>query len=175
MAAQGVRILDVADDEVHMSHFKRLCSSYLEWLAEDLDFQGVDDELATLPGVYSRSNRGVLLLAANGDDFVGTVALRPLRGKQVDGLLDIEGIAVEDICELKRLFVDPSSQQRGIGELLVRRVLDVAREYGYKAIVCDTLERLTTANRLYSRLGFQKCVAYSHCPLEGPLHFFLKL
>lgn len=166
----------LADDQQgKLDAFKRLCRSYLAWLGEDLGFQAVDDELDTLPGVYAERNNGVLLVAECDGEYAGTAALRPLRGKQADGVEEIEGISVDDIAELKRLWVDSSFQRRGIGEALTRECLEVARRKGYKAVVCDTLERLTAANALYERIGFKKTMAYSYCPLEGPLHFFYRL
>ena len=164
-----------ADPQAELDAFKRLCRSYLGWLGEDLGFQAVDDELDTLPGVYAERNNGVLLVAKCDGEYAGTAALRPLRGKQAEGVEEIEGISVDDIAELKRLWVDSSFQRRGIGEALTRECLEVARRRGYKAVVCDTLERLTAANALYEHMGFKKTVAYSYCPLEGPLHFLYRI
>ena len=162
-------------DQAKLDAFKRLCRSYLEWLGEDLGFQAVDDELETLPGVYAASNRGTLLVAVSDGEYAGTAALRPLRGKQADGVEEIEGIPVDDIAELKRLYVDTPYKRRGIGEKLTLECIDRARRFGYKAVVCDTLERLEAANALYERVGFKKCMAYSYCPLDGPLHFVFVL
>lgn len=161
-----------------LDEFKRLALAYLDWLSEDLDFQGVDDELSTLPGVYAESNRGVLLLAGiQGvqQTMVGTVAIRPLAGKQRDGIHMINSINIDDICELKRLFVGPEYQRNGIGRQLVLEAMSHARRMGYKAMVLDTLKRLEAANRMYESLGFTYCIDYSHCPLDGPLHFFVLL
>jgi putative acetyltransferase len=163
------------DDHVKLQAFQRLARSYLNWLGEDLGFQAVDDELDTLPGVYATSNRGVLLVAACDGGYAGTAALRPLQGKQADGIDEIEGISVDHIAELKRLYVDTPYQKHGMGEALTRACLEAARRYGYKAVVCDTLERLSSANALYERIGFRKTMPYSYCPLDGPLHFIFTL
>ena len=58
-----------------------------------------------------------------------------------------------------------SHQRRGIGEALTMACIESARKMGYKAVCCDTLERLTAANALYKRMGFKPTVAYSFCPL----------
>ncbi len=160
-----------------MDAFKRLAVAYLDWLSEDLHFQGVDDEMATLPGVYAEDNRGVMLLAtpSQGGTSVGTAAIRPLQGKQRGGIEEINGLPVSDVCELKRVFVDVEHQRQGIGKRLVQEAISIAVQYGYRAMVLDTLERLEGANRMYYALGFENCIDYSHCPLEGPLYFFLRL
>ena len=161
-----------------LEEFKRLAVAYLDWLSEDLDFQGVDDELTTLPGVYAESNNGVLLLASipgEQEVTVGTAAIRPLAGKQREGIDQVNSIKVDDICELKRVFVDPEYQKNGVGRQLVLEAMSHARRLGYKAMVLDTLKRLEAANRMYYSLGFENCIDYSHCPLDGPSHFYINL
>lgn len=165
-----------------LQQLKDLAIAYLEWLSEDLHFQGVDDELSTLPGAYSRDNRGAMFIATVKDkednstqNGVGTAAIRPLIGKQVDSVTQISGYTIDEICELKRLFVLPEHQGLGVGRSLVQRVLDEAAALGYKAIVLDTLERLEGANCLYKSMGFVPCEAYSHCPLDGAMYFLKTL
>ena len=163
---------------IQLQQFKELAIAYLEWLSEDLHFQGVDDELSSLPGACSRDRRGAMFIATVGDkeddstpNGVGTAAIRPLTGKHVDSVTQISGFNIDEVCELKRLFVRPEHQGLGIGRTLVRRALDEAAALGYKAIVLDTLERLEGANYLYKSMGFTPCEAYSHCPLEGAMYF----
>jgi GNAT superfamily N-acetyltransferase len=176
MPGQDVQIVRVQTPS-QLDAFKRLAVAYLDWLSEDLHFQGVDDEMATLPGVYAEDNKGVMLLATlpEGGTSVGTAAIRPLQGKQRSGIEEINGLPVADICELKRVFVDVEHQRHGIGKRLVKEAISIAAQYGYKAMVLDTLERLEGANRMYYALGFENCIDFSHCPLEGPLYFFLRL
>ena len=66
----------------------------------DLCFQGFEQELAELPGRYANP-RGEILLAPGA----GVVALRPLS---------------DDICEMKRLYVQPHARGRGLGARLAR-------------------------------------------------------
>jgi len=180
----SVNIIRVANgSQAQLEEFKRLAVAYLDWLSEDLHFQGVDDELSTLPGVYAEDNKGVLLIATLDTPLtdttkavaVGTAAIRPLKGKQRQGIDSIDGIDVSEICELKRVFVDVDHQKKGIGKRLVEEAIRIAKGYGYKAMVLDTLKRLEAANRMYYSLGFENCIDYSHCPLDGPLYFILKL
>lgn len=162
--------------------FRDLNKHYLTWLNEDLGFQSIDQEMQNLPGNYDRNKGGCILLAysmaseiENGDDekeCVGVVALRPLRGKHLEGITEVSGIPIENICEMKRLFVMPQWQRRGIGMKLVEDIQEKAKELGYSGMVLDTLERLTASNSLYRKAGFQNCPAYNICPLEGPLWFF---
>eukprot|EP00884_Botryococcus_braunii_P007658 jgi/Botrbrau1/16894/Bobra.150_2s0107.1 len=43
---------------------------------------------------------------------------------------------------------------------------------GYKAVVLDTLERLTAANKLYAGLGFEQCAPYYRNPLPGVIYWY---
>jgi putative acetyltransferase len=170
-----------------MEAFRQVNKLYLDWLNEDLGFQGVDEEMATLPGNYGPASGGCMLVAyaaypttgggeaPKKESVVGVVALRTLTGKHIDGLLDINNIPIERICEMKRLFVLPEWQRRGVGNLLVDAILTRGKEMGYELMVLDTLERLHASNALYAKMGFEACTPYSLCPLEGPLWFSKRL
>lgn len=178
-------------NQQQLKEFRRVTAAYLEWLGEDLSFQQIEAELASLPGSYAADKRGAMLLAysraadagaassgtGEGLECVGAVALRPLAGHTstvpADG--SVAGHRLADVCEMKRLFVMPGHHGLGAGAALVRALLPAAAALGYRAMVLDTLERLEGANRLYRRLGFQPCERYNDCPLPGVLYFALQL
>lgn len=60
----------------------------------------------------------------------------------------------EDI-ELKRVFVHPECQGRGIGTKLVSLLVEWATELGYKRIILETGNILSEACAVYKKLGFQ--------------------
>lgn len=60
----------------------------------------------------------------------------------------------EDI-ELKRVFVHPECQGRGIGTKLVSLLVEWAVELGYKRIILETGNILSEACAVYKKLGFQ--------------------
>ena len=131
-----------------------LFREYAASLGVDLSFQGFDEELASLPGDYAPP-RGRLLLADGG-----CVALRPLAG---------------DLCEMKRLYVRPSSRGTGLGRALVQRVIDEARAIGYRAMRLDTLPSMTAAAAMYRAFGFREIEPYRFNPVEGTKYFELEL
>eukprot|EP00887_Chlorella_sp_A99_P002050 scaffold18.g2050.t1 len=163
-----------------LADFRAATCAYLEWLGEDLGFQGVERELASLPGSYAEEHRGAMLLAYDadpgapgGEACVGAVALRPLAGHTATlGVGDaVGGVPLPAVCEMKRLFVLPGHHGRGAGAALVRALLEEGARLGYRLMVLDTLERLASANRLYAALGFAPCPRYNDCPLPGVLYF----
>jgi ribosomal protein S18 acetylase RimI-like enzyme len=129
-------------------HARSLIRQYETWLDIDLSFQGIDAELAGLEQVYGPPS-GCMILALDGDDVVGCVGLRALG----DGY-----------CEMKRMFVLPGHQGKGIGSLLLTRFMEMADALGYRYVRLDTIPRLQEALRLYRRAGFKEIAAYYHNP-----------
>ena len=154
-----VHIAEVVTEE-DIEHVRRLFRAYADWLDVDLCFQEFDAELATLPGIYAPP-RGRLLLARVGGEVAGCVGLRPLE---------------DDICEMKRLWMEPGFAGRGIGRSLAEAIVDAGRELGYRAMRLDTMPaRLKAAGHIYETLGFKKIPDYYHNPLDGAVMFELEL
>jgi ribosomal protein S18 acetylase RimI-like enzyme len=132
---------------------RRLFREYVTELGVDLDFQGFEAELAGLPGRYAPPS-GALLLWDQG----ACVALRDLG----DG-----------VCEMKRLYVQPSIRRDGAGRALTAAIVSRGRSLGYSSMVLDTLEHMTPAQNLYASLGFERCEAYYDNPLSDVVYMRL--
>lgn len=65
-------------------------------------------------------------------------------------------VAAHDEGEFRMLAVAPEARNMGVGEALVRLVLDRFREQGATAVVMSTLPQMGDAHRLYERLGFER-------------------
>jgi ribosomal protein S18 acetylase RimI-like enzyme len=138
---------------------RRLFVEYQAALGVDLCFQGFEEELATLPGNYSRPG-GRLLLAVDGAAILGGIGLRALRGSD---------------CEMKRLYVRPEGRGRGLGRMLAEAVIGEARQAGYHRILLDTLSAMKEAQALYRSLGFKEIAPYYSNPIEGTSYMALSL
>ncbi len=123
---------------------KQLFHDYANWLPIDLDFQGFEEEMKTFPEKYI-----LLLLAKEGNTPVGAVGLIPHKSGS---------------CEMKRLFVSPNIQSKGVGRALCDRLISEAKTAGYKTMVLDTLARLKPAVALYKKLGFTEIEPYNINP-----------
>lgn len=73
----------------------------------------------------------------------------------------------ENYCELQRMFLTSSARGLGIGQTLMNKCLDFAREAGYKMVYIETFENMYDARKLYERSGFK----YSDQRLGNTGHF----
>ncbi len=133
---------------------RELFSEYGRSLGIDLSFQDFDRELETLPGKYA-APEGAVILARLGSTACGCVALRRIE---------------EGSCEMKRLYVRPDARGLGIGAELVRRIIEVGRERGYRLMRLDTLPTMKSAIALYSSFGFRTIPAYTYNPIHGAVY-----
>jgi len=115
-----------------------------------------------LRNAEARDREAELWIAVGPDDrdVLGTVTLcregSPWRE-----------IGVADEGEFRMLAVAPHAQGQGVGEALVRHVLDRFREEGALAVVLSTTPGMVAAHRLYERLGFSRCPERDWEPLPG--------
>ncbi len=139
---------------------RQLFKEYAAWLEIDLCFQNFDVELAGLPGDYAPP-RGRLLLAVDGDQIAGCIALR----KMADG-----------ICEMKRLFVRAAFRGKGLGRELAGNIIRNATKIGYERMRLDTLPgRMDKAIALYRELGFKEIAPYYNNPVPDAMFMELVL
>jgi GNAT superfamily N-acetyltransferase len=108
------------------------------------DAGAFEDELATLPGDYGGPD-GALLLGYCEGTAAGCVALRRLDA---------------EACEMKRMFVYPQFQGKGLGRALGDAVVREARSLGYSVMRLDTSVRQIEAQQLYARFGFRRIEPY---------------
>ncbi len=128
-----------------------LFREYVSSLSEDISFQNVDSELATLPGKYAPPG-GVVLVARDGAEAAGAVAYRMVE---------------PGVCEMKRLYVRPAFRGSGLGRELAEELIEHARRNGYRTMLLDTLASMGAARALYRDLGFVPVAAYYDNPLPG--------
>src|SRR6185436_7781998 len=142
-----------------LAEVRTLFGEYSRLVSEALCFQNFDQELEALPGQYAPPD-GELLIARDGQDAAGCVALRRLA--------DGSG-------EMKRMYVRDAYRGSGLGRRLALAIIDEARKRKYGRVVLDTLPKLAPAIALYRDLGFRETGPYLPSPTPGAICFELKV
>lgn len=137
----------------------QLFKEYAAWLAVDLGFQHFDEELENLKTMYNDIDGGIILCKQN-NEFIACVAIR----KNTTG-----------IAELKRMYVQPAYQQKGIGEMLLQKAIALAKICKYSFIRLDTLDYMKPAINLYTKNGFYAIPSYYNNPISTAVYFEKKL
>lgn len=149
-----------AESAVHIAQVRDLFIEYADSLGFSLCFQNFDKELEGLPGAYAPPS-GRLLLAEYYGELAGCVALRRLDA---------------EIAEMKRLYLRPALRGKGLGRILAERIIQEAREIGYRRMRLDTVEPvMKTAVAMYRELGFREIASYTENPVKGALYMELNL
>lgn len=147
---------------------RELILEYAKWLGVDLCFQGIDEELKSLPGAYA-APLGRLLIAGTPGSAFACIALRSL-GTHSNSSDDQRRTG-----EVKRLYVRPSHRNQGWARHLTKALLEEARAIGYRELKLDTLDWMTAARSLYADMGFEECAPYYANPLPGVIYMKLQL
>lgn len=126
--------------------------------------------------------RAVDILGSEARDYVPTVIDKvcgdaPPRG--VFYLIEDDGVVVgmgglrrlaDGVAELKRVYVRPSQRGKGLGELILRRILDDARAFGYRCIRLDSAPFMKSAQALYRAKGFVERASYAGVEVPEAFH-----
>ena len=119
----------------------------IDWLERFFVVEPIDREVLSDPETHILAPGGRVLFAIDEGRAVGTVALK----HEGDG-----------VYELTKMAVDPASQGRGIGALLMEGALDAFSRMRGRELFLESSSKLDTALRLYERFGF------SHRPAPRP-------
>lgn len=155
-AGVSVRLLQAAAPH-EWAAARGLVREYAASLDVDLSFQNFEEELQHFATEYAPPG-GAFILAEEAGRYLACIGVRRFSA---------------DVGEIKRLYVSPAARGRGLGRVLVERIIVVARDIGYRSLLLDTLPFMKQAQALYLSLGFEPTTAYRFNPIEGSA--FLRL
>jgi putative acetyltransferase len=152
-------LVKVPTTTAQLDQVRDLMRAFIDWhrqrhrediqlIDQYFDSTTFEDELAALPDKYAPP-RGTLLLATHDGSPAGCVALRETGAHA---------------CEMKRMFVYPHLQGKGVGRALAQALIEQARAIGYQSMRLDTSIRQDEAKGLYQRLGFRVIEPYYELP-----------
>lgn len=151
-------IIDVRSSD-KLREVRALFQEYWDSFAFSPCFQHFDRELRALPGEYAPP-AGRLGLSMVEEQPAGCIAMRSVDART---------------CEMKRLYVRPAYRGGGVGNALVRWIIEQARVAGYRGLYADTMPVMREALAMYERIGFTRTAPYTEEPTDGAVYLFLPL
>lgn len=139
---------------------RELFVEYASTLGVDLAFQNFSNELENISAEYGPPARCIYFVYTLDGFAIGCFAIRKFE---------------DSICELKRMYLRRDFQGKGIGKLMLRKAMAVAKELGYKHMRLDTLPTMESAIRLYNAIGFYEILPYRFNPVAGTKYFEIEL
>lgn len=122
---------------------------------------GPDDPyVERLRDAAARADQAELWVAVEGVDVLGTVTSCPPGSSWRE-------LAAENEGEFRMLAVHPSARGRGVGASLAGLCEERARDQGATAMVLSSLREMSTAHRVYERLGYARAPERDWDPAPG--------
>jgi GNAT superfamily N-acetyltransferase len=160
MSTKNILQLKSADTEADYALAKNLFLEYASQLGVDLSFQNFAREIETIREEYSPPSGSLFLAVDNELNAVGCFGIRKFK---------------DSICELKRMYLQKEFHGLGLGSMMLKKSIDVARDLGYGRMRLDTLPTMTAAISLYQRFRFYEIPPYRFNPVEGTKYFEIRL
>ena len=152
--------MEIVDGKPYIDQVKSLIIEYTNRLGRDLTFQNIEDELEDLARKYTPPEGELLVAIDTGGNAGGMIAYHHHSKNR---------------CEMKRLYVKPDFRGAKLGELLIRELLERAKQAGYQEMVLDTIAPLQSAIHLYQKFGFAECEPYYDNPMNDVIYMKKKL
>ncbi|MQP52973.1 MULTISPECIES: GNAT family N-acetyltransferase [unclassified Flavobacterium] len=67
----------------------------------------------------------------------------------------------DSVCELQKMYFAPEIRGTGYAEKIIEKCLEYAKTQGFEICYLETLSFMTTAQKLYKRIGFEN--------IDGPM------
>lgn len=101
-----------------------------------------DPILDTLYEVY-QAPRSVYYVVEKDGKVVGGCGVAPLENGDTS------------VCELQKMYFAPEIMGTGYAEKIIEKCLEFAKTQGFEICYLETLSFMTTAQKLYKRIGFE--------------------
>jgi GNAT superfamily N-acetyltransferase len=151
----GFELRPVLDDE--LAEVGRLTS---EVYVVDGFLTATDGYVRHLADAARRAREAEVWVAVGDGELWGTVTFcRPGS--------PFREIGRDDEGEFRMLAVAPAARGRGVGQALVELCVRRSRELGYAGVRMSSMDLMTSAHRVYERLGFVRAPEDDWSPEPG--------
>jgi len=104
------------------------------------DLSGTDRDIADIEAHYIRRGGVFEIIEDENGELLGTVGLYPMTKETV---------------ELRKMYFSKKLRGKGFGKKTLQRMIETAREMGFKKIYLETATVLKEAVALYEKFGFE--------------------
>jgi GNAT superfamily N-acetyltransferase len=134
-----------------------------QWITTLFTLEPADSAVLDDPHTAVVAKGGQVLLARDGDEIVGCVAVV----REGHGPASANPSPVAPVYEISKMAVSPDHRGRGFGRILLQAAIDHARALGATTLFLGSSTKLATAVHLYEQAGFV------HVPPEeiGPMPY----
>lgn len=108
-----------------------------------------DPEVDAMTAAYTGRPDHLFLVVEVDGAVRGCAGYAPLEGSDPD----------RRIAELRKMYFQPELRGRGIGRLLLEKLLVRMRDAGFRSCYLETFSGMTAAQALYRKLGFTEICA----------------
>lgn len=112
----------------------------IEWLETFFYVEDYDREVLSNPEKYILNKGGHIFFARYQEKIVGTVALMPMKE--------------QNVYELTKMGVSPTFRGLKIGQKLMQKCIDFAKEQAFNKLVLYSNRKLENAIYIYRKYGF---------------------
>jgi len=106
----------------------------------ELDKNGTDKDIADIETHYLKRGGIFELLEDENGNLLGTIGLYPMDAETI---------------ELRKMYFAKELRGKGYGKKMLERMIEKARELGFKKIYLETAKVLREAVYLYEKFGFK--------------------
>jgi GNAT superfamily N-acetyltransferase len=148
-------LIKTVQTDIQYQEVRRLIEEYAASRNFDAALAKIFVELDQLAEYYP-----LMLIAYWKNQAAGCVAIQVLE---------------EGICEMKRMYVSPDFRGQGIGQELIKSIVEAAKNRNFRRIRLDTHPQMLAAQKLYQNFGFKEIERYNQNPIPGIRFFELQL
>lgn len=117
--------------------FQNLCQK-LDDFQNNIFPERVNLEMSALDGLEKIEK---IFIIYDGNCAIASGGLKPVNS---------------EIAELSRMYTDDNYRGQGLAKIIIKKIIDYAKEEGYKKIILDTWQDSISARKLYVSLGFKE-------------------
>ena len=109
----------------------------------------------TPQGIKAYIEEGSMYIYCENGKIIGAMAVTMYQGDDYHAIEWTQQLNDNEVAVIHILAVSPDFQGKGIGTMMIRESIELAKQNGKKSVRLDALASHTPAHKIYEALGFQ--------------------